>query len=125
MERENIKHFALEVLGCGCNHSVFDSIEVTDDVKLQCGVRLTKKILIGKRLLIYVTPEGCCAPGEVGAVIAEGMAERDSSGYNRLRLVIVAPDAAVLSGVYSEAFARVQVKDEKCHIHIVRPEDAL
>lgn len=125
MDKELIKNFALDVLGCGCDHSVFNSIEVTEGVTLECGVRLDKKILIGRRLLIYIASAECCAPGDVGAVIAEGIAERDTCGYNRLRLVIITADSEGLSEVYSGAFDRLEVRDDKCHIHVVKPEDAV
>lgn len=125
MDKDVIKHFAIDVLGCGCDHSVFNSIEVTADACLPCGVRLTKKILIGGRLLIYIAAAECCAPGEVEAVVRDGLSERNANGYNRLRLVIVSPGAGSMKDSYIEAFNRITAKDERCHIHIVRPEEAV
>ena len=125
MERERIMHFALDVLGCGCDHGVFNSIDVDENVMLQCGIMLSKKIVIGRRLLIYIAQADSCAPGDVGSVVADGLAERDGKGYNRLRLVIVAPMDAGLQKVYSDAFSEAAVKDEKCHIHVISPGDAM
>lgn len=125
VEKERIIHFALDVLGCGCDHSVFNSIEEDEGVMLVCGVRLARRIVIGRRLMIYIVSAEVCPPAAVEAVIGEGMAERDGRGYNRLRLVIVSPDAAELRDVYAGAFSAVKVKDEKCHIHVVLPRDAV
>lgn len=125
MDTESIRHFAIDVLGCGCDQSVFNSIEVTDNPALACGVQLSKKILIGKRLLIYIADAGCCVPGEVEAVVRDGLIERNINGYNRLRLVIVTPDTVRLSKVYADAFGKLTDMDDKCHIHVVKPEDSV
>ena len=125
MEKEIIKRFAVDVLGCGCEQSVFNSIDVDEGFLLNCGVRLSKKILIGRRLLIYIADAGSCAPGEVAAVVHEGLAERDANGYNRLRLVIVTPETGAVLKVYNDAFRMTADKDEKCHIHVLKPGEAV
>lgn len=125
MEKERIKKFALDVLGCGCDRSVFDSIDVTDNCMLSCGVSLSRKILIGRRLLIYIADADQCAPDRVERILAEGLRERDGCGYNRLRLVIVASDPASLRKAYNDAFEKSTMRDEKTHIHVVGPDEAV
>lgn len=125
MDRNAIIHFAVHILGCGCDSSVFNSIEKEDNVLLGCGIRLRKKILIGKRLLIYMADTEALKPGDVGNVISEGIRERDSNGYNRLRLAIISPRVSEDASAYLCSFGKLQAKDEKTHIHIVSREDAV
>lgn len=125
MDRERIKNFTLDVLGCGCDQSVFNSIETEESVNLACGVILSRKIIIGRRLMIYIVPAENCAAGRVADVIRDGLDEREKCGYNRLRLVIVSPDTDGISAAYNDAFVKTVLRDEKCHIHVVSPEDAV
>jgi len=125
VERERIKRFAIDILGCGCEESVFESIDVWEDFTLACGVELSKKILIGKRLLIYIADVDKCAPDMVAAVIADGLKERETHCYNRLRLVIVTPGVEKHLLPYSDAFDRVKGRDDRTHIHIVKEGHAV
>ncbi len=125
MEKTGIVNFAVHVLGCGCDNSVFDSIEKTDNAILNCGVKIRKKIVIGRRLLIYIADACDIRSSDVQAVVLEGVAERDSMGYNRLRLAIVTPHVSDLAAGYLCEFGCMQGKDERVHIHIVSDEDAI
>jgi hypothetical protein len=125
MEKTGIVNFAMHVLGCGCDNSVFDSIEKEDNSILNCGVKLRKKIIIGRRLLIYIADAHDIRSADVAAVISEGISERDSMGYNRLRLAIVTPRVGELAASYLCEFGCMQGKDDRVHIHIVSDEDAI
>jgi len=125
MNRADIIHFAIHILGCGCDNSVFNSIEEKENVLLACGTRLKRKIIVGKRLLIYIVDAGALKPEDVGKVISEGMAERDSMGYNRLRLAIVSPEVSKDASAYLCSFGKLTGKDEKTHIHVISQEDAI
>ena len=54
MENEVIKRFAIDVLGCGCDESVFSRIEQSRSYRLPSGITLSSRILIGGKLLIYI-----------------------------------------------------------------------
>lgn len=125
MGKAEIVNFAVHVLGCGCDNSVFDSIEKTDDALLDCGIRLRKKIVIGKRLLIYIADTGNVKPEDMGSVITEGISERNSLGYNRLRLAIVTKGMNGDASSYLREFGSLASKDDRTHIHIVSDEDAI
>ena len=125
MEKTGIVNFAMHILGCGCDSSVFDSIEKEDHSILNCGVKLRKKIVIGHRLLIYIADAEEIRPVDVCAVISEGIHERESLGYNRLRLAIVTPHVSDLAASYLCEFGCMQGKDDRTHIHIVSNEDAI
>lgn len=120
-----IVNFAVHVLGCGCDNSVFDSIQNEDNCILDCGVKLRKKIVIGNRLLIYIADASEFRPEDVKSVISEGVNERNSKEYNRLRLAIVTPDVSELAPVYLAEFGALPAKDERTHIHVISEEDAV
>ena len=125
MEKTAITHFAMHILGCGCDNSVFNSIDETEHSILNCGVKLRKKIVIGNRLLIYIVDADELRPEDVRPVITEGIAERNNMGYNRLRLAIVTPRVSELAAVYLCEFGSMHDKDDKTHIHIVSNEDSI
>jgi len=125
MEKTGIVNFAVHVLGCGCDNSLFDSIYKEDHCILNCGVKLRKKIVIGKRLLIYIADADDIRPEDIKNVISEGIAERNSMKYNRLRLAIVTPKVSEIAASYLSEFGCMSGKDDKTHIHIVSDEDAI
>lgn len=125
MGKSEIVYFAKNVLGCGCDNSVFDSIDLTENLVLASGIKLRKKIVIGKRLLIYIADADELKPEDLGKVITEGIAERNNMGYNRLRLAIVTSNVEGLSASYYTVFGCLTDKDEKTHMHIVTNEDAV
>jgi hypothetical protein len=120
MEKTGIVNFAMHVLGCGCDNSVFDSIEKEDHCILNCGVKLRKKIIIGKRLLIYIADADDIRPEDIKNVIGEGIAERNS-----MRYAIVTSRVSELAASYLSEFGCMPGKDDKTHIHIVSDEDAI
>jgi hypothetical protein len=125
MEKTGIVNFAMHVLGCGCDNTVFDVIEKEDHSILNCGVKLRKKIVIGRRLLIYIADAGDFRPEDIKNVVTEGIRERNSMGYNRLRIAIVTPKVGELAASYLCEFGCLPDKDDKTHIHIVSNEDAI
>lgn len=125
MGKAEIVNFAVNVLGCGCHNSVFDSIDETENFTLKCGVRLRKKIVIGKRLLIFIADTSEAKPEDIGGMVEEGISERDSNGYNRLRLAIVINGTKSDGSLYLREFGNLNVKDDRTHIHIVSGEDAI
>ncbi len=125
MRNTAIVNFAIHVLGCGCDNSVFDSIEKEDNSILNCGVKLKKKIVIGHRLLIYIADADDFRPEDIRNVIAEGINERNVMGYNRLRLAIVTPRVSELAPTYLGEFGCLTEKDDKTHIHIVSDDDGI
>ncbi len=124
MGKTEIVHFAQNVLGCGCDNSVFDSIDTEENVELDCGVSLKRRIVIGNRLLIYIGEENLIKPADLGKVFKDGVTERNGRGYNRLRVVILTPDAGKLFAAYNDVFINLTERDEKTHLHIISEKDA-
>ncbi len=125
MENTAIVNFAMQVLGCGCDNSVFDLIEKEERSILDCGVKLKKKIVIGRRLLIYIVEADEIRPEDLPSVVNEGINERNIMGYNRLRLAIITSKVSELAPVYLAGFGSLEKKDDRTHIHIVSHEDGI
>jgi hypothetical protein len=79
MENEVIKRFAIDVLGCGCEDSVFSRIDHNRSFRLPSGVTLSSRILIGERLLIYIADSNSVSPADLKAVVRDGLEERNSA----------------------------------------------
>ncbi len=118
MQRHHeIKRFVQETLGCSCPEDVFDRIEYTAEPTGSWQHR----IRVGGRLLIYVLEDTGAAdlPGRVAEVLAQGVAERDSAGFNRFRLVLVSAHPEARSAAMEQVFASSACRDERTHLHVL------
>jgi hypothetical protein len=123
----DIEHFVRGTLGCGCPDEVFRSVSVRRLPPVIGRIAHTE-ILVGSRLLIRVLEAPDDAAGEwLERAVADGRATRDRCGYNRFRLVLVAP-ASKLRTIDREGldarFARAPARDERVHLHLL-DEDQL
>ncbi len=125
MEQEMIKRFAVDVLGCGCDDSVFNTIEHKRSYRLPSGITLSSRILIGGRLLIYLADADSVTPADIKSVVRDGLQERNSGGYNRLRVVVKtdAPDNDLQS--FSKSFMDVAERDDRTHLHVISRSESL
>ena len=125
MENEVIKRFAIDVLGCGCEDSVFSRIDHNRNFRLPSGVTLSSRILIGGRLLIYIADSNLVSPADLKAVVRDGLEERNSAGYNRLRVVIKTDTPEKDNPRYLKIFKELPVKDDKTHLHVLSRSESL
>lgn len=137
-KKQNIIYFTKEILGCGCSDEVFEIIEEEDNVTLDDGMNLFKKLKIGNKLLIYIIFNKEIEPNPLkendlekilNSIFQIGKKERDELGFNRFRLVI---GSTVVSGQvlkiggefkvsskYDQIFSKLKNLDDKMHIHVV------
>ncbi|WP_428635103.1 hypothetical protein [Sedimenticola sp.] len=109
-----VEPFVRECLGCGCPASVFDDIE--SDIKVLSGIRY-QRLLAGQRLLVYLLRD--VTPEQLICLQQAGLAERDTAGYNRLRIVLVGEPDGALYRQLREQFEQNASGDEKVHLHFV------
>lgn len=124
-DNNDIKIFVQNTLGCGCPEEVFRSIQCRWNVRLNSFIILNARIVIGNRLLIYISEaesEGCIEE-HLHVLMAMGRKERDEKGLNRFRLVIVADDPAEIQKVAGKMFEELRGTDEKIHLHVVHKKD--
>jgi hypothetical protein len=119
MDKDKIKAFAQNALGCGCPEEVFQHIECESNIQRD-GINIAYKLIIGKRLLIYVfaidTPD--LLKDLLPMLVDIGKRERDSSEFNRFRLVLAADNHDSLRQTGEQLFNALE-KDEKIHLHIL------
>jgi hypothetical protein len=125
MENEVIKRFAIDVLGCGCEDSVFNRIEQSRSFRLPSGITLASRILIGDRLLIYIADSNTVSPADLKSVVRDGLEDRNSGGYNRLRVVIKTDIPDDETPRYLKTFNTITVKDDKTHLHVLSRSESL
>jgi len=119
IDKDMIKSFAQNTLGCGCPEEVFQHITCESNIRFD-GLNIAYKIIIGNRLLIYGftidTPDSL--KDILPRLVAIGKRERDSSGFNRFRLVLAADNHDSLRQKGENLFNALE-KDEKIHLHIL------
>ena len=119
----DIERFVRRTLGCCCSDDVFRLVAVADG-QSRDGTGFTR-LIIGGRLLIYILEqpaEGSVA-ALVGALAAQGLAERESRAYNRFRLVLACDDPAAANGEAESAFRRLAGGDDRAHLHLLAPAE--
>ena len=117
-----IKRFVQETLGCSCPEEVFEKIEYAEN----SNAPWERRIEVGNRLLIYIVDADAVGDTacRIDAVLQIGVAERNSKGLNRFRLVLVSSSRDADSRTTSEAvFHRSPHYDDRTHLHIVEQGD--
>jgi len=119
-----LQNFVRTTLGCGCPEEYLRSIRCT-----RTGPGIDSPLTrldVGGRLLVYVLtvgdrPEPVFAA--LPAVIAAGLVERDTEGFNRLRVVVAAEDPEELRERAEREFAASAPLDDRIHLHVVATGD--
>ena len=85
------------------------------------GFSSVKRLLVGNRLPIYVLEldGGKSLPALLPVLVRNAKSERDSQGYNRLRVVIAAENADAIRSVAEGLFAEIVGADLKVHLHVL------
>lgn len=120
--REAVRQFVRETLGCECEESVFDSIE---SAQAQCdGGQEGLRLVIGDRLLVRTV--GPIRAGEVGEQlgrwISAAVADRNAHRLHRVRIVLVTDDVLGVDRALDAALAELDLPDGRIHAHVVTPE---
>ena len=117
-----IKRFVQETLGCSCPEEVFNKIEYQKN----SGGIWERKINVGDRLLVYILAMNGKSDIRhvINTALKQGIEERDNTGLNRFRLVLVSSCPEELCGSAEQAFKNSKYTDEKAHLHIVSEADA-
>jgi hypothetical protein len=117
-QRQVLEHFVRETLGCKCPDQVFECMDLAPVADAKGGLQFLR-LVVGDRLLIYVAGPGS---GEETAMrvrdlARRGIRERNQSGYNRFRLVIVGPAGREGAAQVADAFDLAVGADDRAHLH--------
>ena len=123
-----IINFVQNSLGCACPPEVFENITLLENYRLCEYTILKYKLIIGGKLLIYVIENADYEFIENNLInaIFMGKAERNSTGLNRFRLVLVYKDIDKIKSTAEEYFSLMteyEADADKLHLHIIYPED--
>ena len=119
-----LQNFVRSTLGCGCDDEFLRSIRCT-----RTGPGIDSPLTrldVGGRLLIYVlTVDDDPRPAILAlpAVIASGVVERDTEGFNRLRVVVATENPEELRERAEEVFAASAPMDDRIHLHVIEVSD--
>jgi hypothetical protein len=121
-----LRDFIRSTLGCGCPDETLQWIECSHSHDAPAhDLRLTR-IDVGGTLLVYVIESELgpdAAAAAVPAVVASGLVERASGGFNRLRIVVAGSDPETLRPLAAAHFAASAPRDDRVHLHVVANED--
>ena len=122
---EKIKLFVIQTLGCACPEEVFQYIDCQHNIKLNDDILLHNKINIGNRLLIYIVEMNNPSFIKINLplLIETGKKERDNSGLNRFRLVVVTESVNQIKHIAGSVFENLKYKDDKIHLHIIHKNE--
>ena len=121
MQQQEIERFVRGGLGCRCPPEVFGDIDLAP-LSGAAGGGPYLRLALGRRLLIHMVNSAAHGrPAEALARCAQsGLEERDAGGFNRFRLVWVAPDGtAGATTALAEAFAAATGGDVRAHLHVL------
>jgi hypothetical protein len=123
--REAIERLVRQDLGCTCPAEIFEQVE-EGQAALPGLPEPVQRIAIGGRLLVYLVEadDASRALARLPAWLAAGRTERDATGMNRLRLVLVADDTEPLVQALPAAFEALPDCDDRTHLHVL-PRSAL
>jgi hypothetical protein len=121
---EDIKSFARQTLGCACPEEVFKRIDCQSNIKLNDNLLLSSKINVGNKLLIYVVEinDQDSMKHTLSFLLNIGKKERDSSGFNRFRLVLATDKLDEIKEVADVTFKTID-KDDRIHLHVISKKD--
>jgi hypothetical protein len=119
-DRQKIKAFAQDVLGCGCAEEVSKIIDLRQETM---AGPLFDRINIGNRLLVYIfrTDDPEFVKKELPGIVRAGVEERDRNGFNRFRLVLAADEARVEIAAM-KAYKGLGGTDDCTFLHVVEKD---
>ena len=125
-QTSRLQSFVRSTLGCGCPEEVLRSIHLT---RIEASIEsdtLFTRLDVGGQLLVYVLevvgdPQRAAAA--LPAFIASGMVERDSQGFNRLRVVLATDDPEGLQPTAERIFNDSAPRDDRIHLHLVETSE--
>lgn len=124
MTHDQIKSFVRHTLGCRCRDEVFEKVYCEEDVHITPQLLLRSRINIGDKLLIYIAdaPDIEFVRLNLPTLLSSGTRQRDSKEFNRFRLVLLSPQAPIVSKIATSMFCALKT-DEKVHLHVISAKD--
>ncbi len=112
-----------DTLGCTCPPAVFTDIRLETDPAVFPEIPGARLLAIGDRLLVLLVDGGTVdmAAPQISALLRRGRELRDGGGFNRFRLVIVAPQGSAARTRTAIETDGVVAGDDRLHLHTITP----
>jgi len=119
----HVEGFVRGALGCACPPAVFGDIRLETDPAGFPGLPGARLLAIGGRLLVLLIDGTATAmpAAQIETLLRRGRDLRDAGGFNRFRLVIVAPQevhAGLPAAFDPDSLA---TSDDRLHLHTIAP----
>ena len=114
-DHATLTHFVRVTLGCGCPDEIVAQT-VVDAVEGQ-----GRGLDVGGRLLVRLLPSDDLDTlvDEFPETVRRLRDERDSRGFQRLRMVVAHREVEIVADVLSRMLQVLAVGDDRVHIHVV------
>lgn len=116
-----IEDFVRDALGCACPPAVFGDIRLETEPAGFPDMPGARLLAIGGRLLVLLV-DGVAAvptPPQIRSLLRRGRDLRDAGGFNRFRLVIVAPQGEQQRLSAAVDPGSVVTGDDRLHLHAI------
>ena len=120
-DKQAIKGFVQEVLGCKCPNEVFLRINVEKNPTNFADLSQGDLIEIGGKLLVFLlkTNDGEILTSKLEQIFNRGREACDKGGFNRFRLVVSAPGKQPAQDMLTRQFETLEDLDERLHLHVI------
>ncbi len=125
-EKQALKSFVKDRLGCGCPDEVFSFIQIKKRPAVFDGLPIDYLITLGDRLLVGICLSENLENGigpDIEKSLMAGKQLRDGAGFNRFRLVVSSDKAESLTEEIQTQFATLMGLDDRIHLHVVGPSE--
>ena len=115
----HVEGFVREALGCACPPAVFENIRLETDPAGFPGIPGARLLAIGGRLLVLLVDAMTAdmAAQQGNTLLLAGRDLRDAGGFNRFRLVLVAPPGCDPGALTTIDPASTGGVDDRVHLH--------
>ncbi len=126
-DRQAVKEFVQEVLGCTCPNEVFRNINLEKNPSNFADLSRGDLIAIGDKLLVYIVKasDGEVLAGMLPQLFNLGREKRDEGGFNRFRLVVSTSETQSTRETLTRRYEALEDLDERLHLHVIGVEQLL
>lgn len=123
-DRQTVKEFVQEVLGCTCPNEVFRNINLEKNPSSFADLSRGDMIAIGNKLLVYLVKasDGEVVAGRLQQLFNRGREKRDEGGFNRFRLVVSTSGTQSTRDTLTRRYEALEDIDERLHLHVIGVE---
>ena len=112
----SVEDFVRDALGCTCPPAVFGDVRLQSAPAGFAEIPGTRLLAIGGRLLVLLVDSPVdMAVTQINRLLRQGRDLRDAGGFNRFRLVIVAPSGYEPGALPDD----VTLVDDRVHLHML------